>query len=77
MLVIQQAIDFLNANMGMTGMIALVVEMILRLVKSEQPKSLLYGLAAIIRKTADLLSKAAEFLDKILPQRLKVEEPKK
>lgn len=75
---IKHAIDALS----MPGIIAVgtvIVELVLRLVKSEKPRSLLYAAPAALRKLGAFLSGAAEqlgkvaaYIDGILPlQRLK------
>lgn len=53
------------------GTIAIIVEFALRMVKSSKPLSLLYVVVDSLSAVAKLLDKAAQFLDKILPQRLK------
>lgn len=54
-----------------SGTIAIIVEFALRMIKSSKPLSLLYVVVDSLSAVAKLLDKAAQFLDKILPQRLK------
>lgn len=56
---------------GLLTMIAIVVELALRFVKSSKPLSILYAVSAALKVIASIVSKAAELLDKILPQRIK------
>lgn len=53
------------------GIIALAVEMGLRLIKSDKPLSLLYTLADGLGMIAQISVKGADLLNKVLPQRLK------
>jgi len=69
---LDQVIAFVNANlMPMVASAAIVVEIIVRLLKTEQPLSVAWVVQKILAKVAELAGKLAEFLDKILPQRLK------
>jgi len=52
---------------------AVVVEFILRLVPSTKPLSILHVIADGIRVVGQIATKAADLLDKVLPQRLKAE----
>lgn len=70
--VLQSILDWMNANLGMAvGACALVLEFLFRLVKSEQPKSIAWMVRDVLGLVAEILGKAASFLDKVLPQRLK------
>ena len=51
--------------------LAVAAEIALRFVKSERPLSIAHGVAKIVRAASDILEKAADMLDKILPQKLK------
>lgn len=53
------------------GTIAIVVEFALRMFKSEKPLSIAYMISDSFKAVGTLVLKAAQFLDKILPQRLK------
>lgn len=49
---------------------AAVIEVVLRLWKSDKPLSILHVIGGGARKLGDLLVKLADILDKVLPQRL-------
>ena len=67
---LQAAYDFIVNNlMASSTVIALVLEFGLRLVKSDKPLSIMHGISAALKGIAMVTSKAAEFLDKVLPQR--------
>jgi hypothetical protein len=69
---IQSAIDFVNHNlMSSVTVVGLVLEMAMRLIKSEKPLSFAHAVSAIIHKIGDLCAGIANFLDKVLPQNLK------
>lgn len=71
---IDKIMALLSSVEASAAVIAVVVEFVLRLVKTEKPKSLLYAAAAIVRGLGVVLTKLAEVMDKILPQKLA--EPK-
>lgn len=56
---------------GIIVSVALAVEFVLRLVPSAKPKSIMYLVADSLRVVGQICQKAAEILDRILPQRLK------
>lgn len=65
---------------GVIGACAFALEIALRLIKSEKPRSLIYAASGGVRRFCQVLVKAAEygeklaqFLDKVIPQRLKGE----
>lgn len=60
----------MNMSPVMISGIAAVLEVVLRLVKSEKPLSILHMLGMGARKIGELLVKIADLSDKILPQRL-------
>lgn len=68
---LDQIQSFVGSLSGQATIAAIVVEAILRLVKSEKPLSIAYVIADTIKKIGDIASKLGAFLDKILPQRLK------
>lgn len=69
---LDQILAFVQNNlMASAGIVGLMLEAALRLIKTEKPKSILYAIAAGSHKVADIIKGAANFLDKILPQRLK------
>lgn len=69
---IQSIIDFINNNlMTVAASIAFVLEFLMRIIKTEKPKSILLAIAAFCSLVGALFSKLAEFLNKIIPQNLK------
>jgi DNA-binding HxlR family transcriptional regulator len=66
-----QAQAFVNSLSGQATIAAIVVEAILRLIKSEKPLSIAYVIADSLKKIGDIASKLGAFADKVLPQRLK------
>lgn len=54
--------------------VAVAVELSLRLIKSEKPRSILYYVADGLKLCGNIFTKAGLILDKVLPQRMK--EPK-
>lgn len=68
---LDQGIAFFGSVAGQSAMIAVAVEFILRLFKSDKPLSLLYAFSFLIHKLGDFFNGLAVFLDKIIPQRLK------
>lgn len=77
----ESAPDFADKIMGwlsyipMEGAVisgaAVVIELVLRLFKSEKPLSIIYMVAKVMLAVGSLISRAGEFLDKVLPQRTK------
>lgn len=51
--------------------VAMMVEMVLRLIKSEKPLSILHLISAAMKKVAEICKMGAELLDKVLPQNTK------
>lgn len=58
----QTILGWLDSAIGMSSTLAVVVEFLLRLVRTKKPMSLLWLLADVCRKIA-------EVLDRVLPQR--------
>lgn len=63
-----------SVDAGYVASITVALEFILRLIKSEKPLSILYIIAAVIKKLAEILLKISLLLDKVLPQRVKAPE---
>lgn len=63
-------LEFISSGTGAV-VIAAVVEFGLRFVKSEKALSLIYLASGMLKMVGNLFSKVGEFLDKVLPQRLK------
>ena len=51
--------------------LAMLVEMFLRMVKTEKPVGIVHAISGFLKGVAMLFGKIAEMLDKILPQKLK------
>ena len=51
--------------------ISVILEVVLRLVKSERPMSVLLMIAKALEIVGKITSKIAELLNKVIPQRLK------
>lgn len=51
--------------------VAIALEFMFRLFKTEKPKSIIYMIADGIKKSGEVLTKVGALLDKVLPQRLK------
>lgn len=66
---IQSVLNLLLSPAGVAGL-SIVLEVFFRLVKSDKPRSILLGLAKALNVVADLSSKLAGLLDKVVPQRL-------
>lgn len=56
---------------GQAAIGAIMIEAILRLIKSEKPLSIAHLIAGGLHKIADICAGLANLLDKVLPQRLK------
>lgn len=69
--IIEKISSFLSSIEGSTTTIAIVIEMVLRFVPSEKPRSLLSALAVSFEALGSLLLKCSKILDGILPQKLK------
>lgn len=67
----EQVLKFLSSAEGASLTIAMVVEFVLRMVKSEKPLSVLYAVAFVVKKSGEVLTKVGNLLDKVLPQKLK------
>ena len=67
---IQKILEALNSVEAQAAIIAIVLEFALRLFKSQKPLSILHAAAAILKSVGNVLSKAGEVLDKVLPQRV-------
>ena len=68
---LDQIVHFVSSLPGQTTVVAIIVEMVLRFVKTEKPLSIAYVVAQSIHKIADICSGIANFMDKVLPQKLK------
>lgn len=70
--VFNQISGFINNNlMAASAIVGVAVEFSLRLTKSEKPLSILHTISFVIKKSGEILGGIANFMDKILPQKLK------
>jgi hypothetical protein len=58
----QTILGWLDSAIGMSSTLAIVVEVLLRVIRTNKPMSLMWLVADVCRKTA-------EVLDRVLPQR--------
>jgi hypothetical protein len=69
---LNQILDFVsNQLMASSVVVGLVLEFSLRMFKSEKPIGILHAVAGGLKVVAQIFGKVAEFLDKVLPQKLK------
>lgn len=69
---LDQGIKFIQENLlGASATIAIVLEFAFRLIKTEKPLSILHLVAGVAKKLADGFKLLGDFLDKVLPQKLK------
>jgi hypothetical protein len=72
---LQRLISLIPTDGSTIAMIGLALEFILRLVPSAKPLSVLYWIADFCRHGAELMIAIAEFLDKVLGQKLMATKP--
>lgn len=56
---------------GYSGILGGVIEMLFRLIPSKEPLSLAYSVSVLFHGIGKVFESLADFLDKILPQKLK------
>jgi hypothetical protein len=66
--VIAKIFEVLGTIEGMSATLAIVLEFGLRLLPTKKPLSILHIAAKSIRLVSDVLEKAADVMDKVLPQ---------
>lgn len=76
--ILGKAMDAVGGIEGSVGIIAVVLEALLRIIPSQKPLSIMYWIGdgvkmigQVLSKGADLCIRLGSLLDKILPQRLK------
>lgn len=67
----EQVQAFVNSMMGQTLIIGAILDAVFRMMKTEKPLSIAHLAAKVIRQAADIAMGMANFLDKVLPQKLK------
>lgn len=73
---LDSALKFVTSLQGQATIGAIVAEVALRFFKTEKPLSIMHLIAIGCHKSSEILGGLADFLDKILPQKLTVKEPK-
>ncbi|NDD53349.1 hypothetical protein EBZ39_05665 [bacterium] len=68
---LDHTLSLVNSASAQAGMLAFLVEAVLRLVKTERPLSIAHLIAGGLHKIADICAGLANLLDKVLPQNLK------
>lgn len=68
---LDQINSIIHSASGQAGIIAIVLESALRLIKSEKPLSIAHLIAEGLHKIGDISAGLANLLDKVLPQKLK------
>lgn len=68
---LDQIVNFVHTLGGQTTIIAVVIETILRVTKSDKPLSIAHAISAVMHKVADIVGGIANLMDKVLPQNLK------
>lgn len=69
--IFEQIIKFISSAEGASLTIAMVLEFVFRMIPSQKPLSIIYGVAVVIKKSGEVLTKLGNLLDKILPQKIK------
>jgi hypothetical protein len=69
--VLDMIMGFLMSVEGSAATIAIVLEVVLRLIPSDKPRSIILLVAGVCKKVGDILVKASEILNKVVPQKLK------
>lgn len=72
---LDKILEFLNSGIGQAGVIAMVLEFAFRLIKTPVPLSIAHLVAKTLKKVAEIAGKLAEFLDKVLPQKVEAPAP--
>lgn len=67
---VAKILEFINSGSG-AMVIAVVLEFALRFIKSEKPLSILYVVAGMLKMVGNLFAKLGDFMDKVLPQKIK------
>lgn len=71
---ITKALELLTSVQGSAVTIAVVLEFVFRMIPSAKPLSIAHIVAAAARGIGAVLTKLADILDKVLPQKVKTEE---
>ena len=68
--ILDQIIAVLNTGAAQAGVVAVVLEIVLRLIPSKAPLSILHVAAVVLKKVGAICLAAGGLLDKVLPQKL-------
>lgn len=68
--IVDMVLSFVASVEGQVSIVAVVVEFVLRLFKSDKPRSLLLVLSSALKGIGAMFSALSSLLDKIIPQRL-------
>jgi hypothetical protein len=60
--------NFMSGGVFVT--IAMLLEMALRMLKTDKPMGIIHGISGFLKAISGLFGKVAELLDKVLPQKL-------
>ena len=69
--IFNKAMDFLLSVEGASVTIAIVLDFAFRLIPSDKPKSVIYLVAEVVKKSGEFLVKLGQILDKVLGQKIK------
>lgn len=69
--IFEQVFKFLSTIEGSSLTIAVVLEFAFRMIPSQKPLSILYVVAAGLKKCGELFIKVGQIMDKVLPQKIK------
>jgi hypothetical protein len=69
--VIEQALALISSAEGASIAIALVLEVVFRLIPSEKPLGIIIAVASIAKGVGQVLIKFSELLNKVIPQKVK------
>lgn len=69
--IFNKAMEFLLSVEGASVTIAVILDFAFRLIPSEKPKSVVYLIAEIVKKSGEFLVKLGQILDKVLGQKIK------
>jgi hypothetical protein len=69
--IFNKAMEFLLSVEGASVTIAIILDFAFRLIPSDKPKSVIYLVAEVIKKSGEFLVKLGQILDKVLGQKIK------
>jgi hypothetical protein len=69
--IFNKAMDFLLSVEGASVTIAIILDFAFRLIPSDKPKSVIYLVAEVVKKSGEFLVKLGQILDKVLGQKIK------